>query len=952
MTARFGVLGSIEVWARDGTRLDIGHPRQRWVLGALLADAGTVVTADTLVDRVWGGSAPRSARETLYGYVSRLRRALSGAGVELARDSLGYRLAVAPAAVDARLFGDLVRTARAEGGSDTALDLWEQALGLWRGEAYAGADTPWFNARRELLAGERLAAELDLTDVRLERGRHGRMLTELAARAADHPLDERITAQLMLALYRAGRASDALAHYRRTSRLLAEELGTDPGPALALLHQRVLAADPLLDPAGPARALPPPVAADLAAPAAGTAPAARTAGPPVPRQLPPCPAGFVGRGMELAGLAQVLDAAAGSGGTAVISSIAGTGGIGKTWLALRWAHACLDRFPDGQLHADLRGFDPSGVPVPPDVVTRGFLDALGVDPGAMPSDPGARTGLYRSLTAGRRLLVVLDNARDSAQADPLLPGGGSCAVLVTSRSRLSGLVTARGAVPVVLDLLDPAEARKLLSGRLGARRTGAEPDAVGAIVEHCGRLPLALAIVAARAAAHPGFPLSAVADELRDAHGSLDAFESGDHASDARAVFSWSYRTLSSGAARLFRLLGLHPGPDCAQPAAAGLLGAPVREARSALAELAAAHLVTEHAPGRYALHDLLRAYAAELVAGDDARTRRAALGRLLDHYAASAHAADRVLAPHRDPLDSAPASPGAGAVTPPDHGRAMEWFGAERPVLVAAVELAAREGFDAQVRELTWALTTYLGRRSLWPDLVATQLLGLRTADRLGDHRWRARCHVELANARGEGGRPDEAHQHLAQAVDLFQELGDRVGEGHARLSLGWLYERQGDKSAALDQDVRALALFRAAGHPAGEARALNAVGWDHAQLGDHARAAAHCRQALTVQRKLGDVRGEANTWDSLGFAYQHLGEHGRAADCYRRAVELNRTVGHRFNEAEALAHLGDVGDATGDHAAALESWREAAAILADIGHTGALTDRLTGLVGTPQSP
>ncbi|MFD5555722.1 BTAD domain-containing putative transcriptional regulator [Streptomyces sp. NPDC127068] len=969
----FRVLGGIEVWTPHGARLEVGHPRQRWVLGALLLDAGRGVPADVLVDRVWGEDPPRRGRDTLYSYVSRLRSALTGTGAEVVREATGYRLAVPRLSVDVHLFRDLVRRAGASTAPEDGVGLWEEALGLWRGEAFAGADTPWFGARRAELDGERLTAQSDLTDALLELGRHGGLVTELIARAEQHPFDERITAQLMVALYRSGRASEALARYRVLSRRLARELGTDPGPELRRLQQRVLTADPVLAPgpapgsgsrtaAGPGPAPDRAVAADpasvpptdpaprAAVPGPAAAPAANPVVVPVPRQLPACPRGFVGREPELRRLGRAVDPGAPrQGGTAVIASIAGTGGVGKTWLALRWAHDHLERFPDGQLYADLRGFDPSGQPVAADVVVRGFLDALGVDPSAVPAGADARSGTYRSLTAGRRLLVVLDNARDAAHVDPLLPGGDTCTVLVTSRNRLTGLVTARGAVPLALDVLPAEEARALFTERLGTARTGSDPSAVAEITGHCGRLPLALAIVAARAAAHPDFPLAGIAEELRAAHGSLDAFEGTDHAADARAVFSWSYRTLGPRAARLFRLLGLHPGDEIQVPAAASLLGAAARAARAALAELGAAHLVTERVPGRFGLHDLLRAYATELVAEEAEAEQQQALGRLLDHYAASAHAADLLLAPHRDPLTVTPPAAGVTVAHHPTHAKALDWFTAERGVLVRAVELAARRGLDAHTRELTWAMATFLSRRSLWSELAATHLLGLAAAQRSGDHRWQAHAHGELAIAEAESGRPEDARLHFAQALDMYQELDDPVGEARTRLSLSWWYDRQQDLPGSLRENERALALFRRAGHEVGEARALNAVGWDHAQLGDHEKASSCCRQALALQQKFGDVRGEANTWDSLGFAYLHLGEHARAVDCYRRALRLSRDLGHRFGEAEALSHLGDVHHATGDRAAARAAWRAAEAILTDTGHDGPLLSRIARNLGSP---
>ncbi|MEW2289340.1 AfsR/SARP family transcriptional regulator [Streptomyces sp. NPDC047841] len=429
VAVRFGVLGAIAVWA-DGVPVDVGHARQRWVLGALLADADGAVPADVLVDRVWGADAPDRGRQALYGYVSRLRQVLSGVEADMVRDQGGYRLKVSAGSVDVHRFRGLADQARAMPDPEKAASVWEEALGLWRGSAYTGVDTPWFNAQRDFLDRERLAAQLDLADVRLRLGQHDQVLAELFARAEAHPLDERMAGQLILALYRGGRSADALTHYQDIRRRLAEELGTDPGPALRQLHQQLLTADPALITPAPRSTT-------------GTGPASAS----VPRQLPAPPPFFIGRERELARLDRLLESQAERGGTVVISAIGGTGGIGKTWLALRWAHEQRERFPDGQLYADLRGFSPAEDPVPPEAALRMFLDALGAAPAQIPAHLDAQAALYRTLVADRRLLIVLDNARDTAQVLPLVPGSPHCTVVVTSRHQLGGLITAHGGTP-------------------------------------------------------------------------------------------------------------------------------------------------------------------------------------------------------------------------------------------------------------------------------------------------------------------------------------------------------------------------------------------------------------------------------------------------------------------------------------------------------------------------
>ncbi|MEU8003577.1 BTAD domain-containing putative transcriptional regulator [Catellatospora sp. NPDC049111] len=487
VTVEFVVLG--EVAARhDGRTLRLGHARQRSVLAVLLLQAGRTVSADQLIDRVWAEQPPRRAHSTLYGYLSRLRQALTATGVTVAREHGGYQLTAHPATVDAHRFAQLVGQARDTTPGPARLALLDQALALWQGDALAGLDTPWLTAQRDVLERDRHAAELDRTDLALGLGRHDELLTPLAVRAAAHPLDERVAGQLMIALYRAGRPADALTHYQATRLRLADELGTDPGAPLRRLHQQILTDDPCL-------------AAPEPPPSTGHG------GPhPVPRQLPMPPRLFTARTEELG----QLDAAAEAAPHApVIAAITGAGGVGKSWLALHWAHGAADRFPDGQLYVDLRGFDPTQPPVDATAALRGFLDALGVPAAAIPADPHAQAALFRSTVAGRRLLIVLDDARDNAHVLPLLPGSATCAVLVTSRNRLTGLATAHGARLLDLNLLTDIEARRLLGAHLGRERTAAEPVAVAALLRWCAGLPLALGIVAARAAARPDFALSA-----------------------------------------------------------------------------------------------------------------------------------------------------------------------------------------------------------------------------------------------------------------------------------------------------------------------------------------------------------------------------------------------------------------------------------------------------------
>jgi tetratricopeptide (TPR) repeat protein len=671
-------------------------------------------------------------------------------------------------------------------------------------------------------------------------------------------------------------------------------------------------------------------------------------GAAVPRQLPAAVTGFAGRVAELEMLTGLLDEAA-AGGTVVISAIGGTAGIGKTTVAVHWAHQVADRFPDGQLYVNLRGFDPAGPPMTAAEVVRGFLDAFEVPTERIPVSLDAQAALYRSLLAARRVLVVLDNARDAGQVRPLLPGSPGCLVVVTSRNRLTSLVAAEGARLLTLDVLTAAEARQLLARRIGAARVAAEPGAIEEIITRCARLPLALAIVAARATAHPGFALTALAGELRDAQGNLGAFDGGEQATQVRAVFSWSYQQLTTGAARLFRLLGLHPGPDITTPAAASLAGVPPGQAQAMLAELSRAHLIAEHIPGRFAFHDLLRAYAAEQARDCDADDERhAALHRMLDHYLHTANTAVSCLHTRWVPVTPPPASPGVTPQEPASYTAAWAWFEAEYPVLLRAAQLAAATtGFDACAWQLPWTLTDFFDRRQHWHDWAATQHTALAAARRGADRQGKAHAHWSLGVSVTWLGQPDDAHTHLQEALRLLEELGDQTRQAHIHLDLGRVLQSQRRPADALPHARQALTLSRDAGDRPGQAKALNDIGWYHAQLGDHHQALTHCQQALTLHRALGDRRGEAQTLDSLGYAHHHLGHPQQALAFFEQSLILDRELLYPPGQAIVLSHLGDTHHAAGDITLAHDAWQQALDI---VGQVGAVPGAGLG-VGPPDS-
>jgi tetratricopeptide (TPR) repeat protein len=624
------------------------------------------------------------------------------------------------------------------------------------------------------------------------------------------------------------------------------------------------------------------------------------AGQAAPRQLPTAPAYFTGRDDELSELSGLLEGGAGTPGTVLISAIGGTAGIGKTALAVHWAHQAAGQFPDGQLYINLRGFDPGGTPARPDEAIRAFLDALGVSPRRIPASLDAQVGLYRSTVADKRMLIVLDNASDEAQVRPLLPGAAGSLVLITSRSQLTGLAAAEGARLLTLGPLTGAAAHELLARRLGAERLAAEPEAAPELARLCARLPLALSITAARAAARPGLRLAEFAAELRDASGRLDALDAGDPAACARTVFSWSYRHLTPDAARMFRLLGLHPGPDISGSAAASLVGEPPGQARRTLRELTRSHLLTEHGPGRYAFHDLLRAYAAEqAAAAEDEDGQREAIHRMLDHYLQTAHSADLLLEPSRTPITVDPPLPGVSPEHLGGQGQAMAWFGAEHQVVLGAINLAADTGFDIHAWQLPWSLTAFFQGHGHWQEWLATGHTALTAAERLGDPAGQAHAHHQLGTGFWHAGlyippgTHDKAVSHLRRAIELFRSLGNDRGQASSQNALGVLCATGARYDQALGHFQQALALYQEAGDQIGQAFALNNVGYNYVSLGAYQQALDCCLRAVDLQRENGSLRDLASALDSLGYVYHHLRQYAGAVTCYQQALDLLREVG-----------------------------------------------------------
>ena len=667
--------------------------------------------------------------------------------------------------------------------------------------------------------------------------------------------------------------------------------------------------------------------------------------PGPPRQLPACPGKFVGRDRELAALDVALDQAD-SAARMIVSVIDGPGGVGKTWLALRWAHDQLDRFPDGQLYLNLQGFSPTGPPMATETAVHTLLDSLGVTAAALPASPDAQAGLYRSLLSDRRMLIVLDNARDTEQVVPLLPGSPTCGVLVTSRNTLGGLVTAHGARPISLDVLADPEARGVLTTHLDPARLAAEPAAVTELLECCAGLPLALSIVSTRAAISPGLPLAVLAAELRDAATRLDGLDGGDLATNLRAVFDASYHSLDAEVATVFRLLGLVPATDAGPTMIASLVGRPPARTRTLLRALEHANLVRRTATDRYRTHDLVRLYAAE-VAAQHGEERDVATVRLLDHLLYAVHAADRLVDAQRPALQLPPCHADVVRTVFDDRNDALAWLDAEHMTLLGAVTVAVDAGFLTHAWQLPRLLMPFLDRRGYWQEMFDVLGIALAATTKLADQGAEAGVHGDLARANLRLRRPTKATVHLRRALDLYRELDDLVGQAHTNAALAWHLEDQGDVAGALEHATRALELHTAAGDRAGVAGALNAVGWYHALLGDYRSTLEFCGRALSMQREMSSVGLLGATLDSLGYAHHHLAEYPRAIGYFRESLDVSRQLGARHNEGAVLTHLGDAYLAAGNRKAAGRAWREALAVFTDLGVPDAdeVSTRLTDL-------
>ncbi|MFI6789864.1 AfsR/SARP family transcriptional regulator [Nonomuraea sp. NPDC050383] len=937
----FRILGPLE-FRREGSPVPLTAPKQRGLLAVLLIRAGRPLPAERLVDELWGAEPPRSADGTLHSLLSRLRgKGLSG----LVREPGGYRLELDGATLDARVFERQAVRARelAEAGRlERAAGVFREALGLWRAESLTDVpDSPIVTAERARLDGLRPAVVEQYADVLARLGRHAQAAGELRGTLAEHPLRESLWERLVLALDRSGQSGEALAAYEEARRVLAEELRLDPGPELRLLQQTILRrraraatgdsrASGSQDSGSRAGGSQDGGSQDGGSGAGGEGDAGVEAGGE-PQGLPPDLAYFTGHRAalrELTALAEGENTTATAEeadqgcspadlGRETVVVVSGMPGVGKSALAVHWAHRMAGRFPGGRLFIDLRGHRPREAVTPREALDR-FVRALGMPPERVPAGEDELAAAYRSLLADRRVLVVLDNARDPAQVEPLLPGTGGSLALVTSRGRLAGLALRHAVTTVELDVLTEPQAVALLAAVVGPRAAD-DPEAVAELARQCGRLPLALRIAGAHLAGHPHRPIRTYLADLAE-RGRLAALRLGDApAAAVMAAFDLSHEALAGPDRVAFRRLGLVPGGDFTAPAAAAMLGVSAAEARARLDALRAASLLQcrrgRLSEERYRFHDLLRDYARHQAETEDApHTRQEALRRLLEWYVTL-----------RDPL-------------------ALD---EEHENVLAATRHAAEHGLDAAWR-LPAALAEPLRLRHRLIDAAELHALAAAAAGRAGRSREEAAARGDLGTVFEHLGRYPEALAEHRGALEIHRRLGDAHGAGVALRSIGavsWLLGRYDAALAELDEARR---LLERSGDDDAVGRTLNLTGIVLRHLGRLEEAVACYERALAVHRGTGDVHGQANTLNNLGVVRNTQGRPALALELYREALALRRAAGSRKGEARALNNIGLAEVALGRHAAALGHLRQALALHRETGDRrgeGQVANDLAGL-------
>jgi tetratricopeptide (TPR) repeat protein/DNA-binding SARP family transcriptional activator len=905
------VLGPLEV-SVGGRPLALTTGRLRRVLAALAISAGQVVPVDRLATAVWTGEQlPARPHAVVRMYVSRLRRMLGTDSITGSRS--GYTLNVPSDQVDVLRFTRLLESAAAAPDEREHLIA---ALTLWRGTPFADVGSTWLERSVAPQLVERyLAAVERRTDLDIAAGRTDGLVAELRELTVQHPLRESLWVRLLTVLDWSGRQAEALAQYETIRVRLAEELGTDPGPALQQLHHDLLAG--------------------------GTQPLHRAASATVvpPRQLPAPPQAFAGRARELAALEQVRDAS-----TVVICAIDGMAGVGKTALAVQAAHRITDQYPDGQLFIDLHGYTPGVGPVEPGEALDRMLRALDIPGAQVPAGMDERAALYRTRLADQRMLIVLDNAATETQVAPLLPGTPGCLVLVTSRRRLAGLDHTR---TLSLDTLPTPDAIALFVQTAGEGRLTDQPsELLAEIAELCDRLPLAIRVAAARLRSHPSWNLAHLVERLRHRQHRLRELEAGPHS--VAAALDLSYQHLSPDQQRTYRLLGLHPGPDIDAYATAALLGSTPRDAHRILDQLLDIHLLEEPVASRYRFHDLTRAHAAHIAARDQTETAtHAAVHRLLDYYRHTASVAMDAAYPYE--RERRPRIPPVHTAGPelPSPAAALGWLDTELPSLLACARYATERGSTEYVLNLSTILHRHLRTRGRYHDADALHQQALTIAHAINHRPGELAALIHLGDAHRRRSQPQQAAARFEQALRLARAIRDRSGEADALTGLGWVHLLQGRYPEAADRYGRAIRLARATGNGVVERDALTGLGQVHMLRGRYEQAADHYRQALRLARLTGDRTCELNALVGLSTFHRYGGRHEQAADHYRQALQLARATGHRSGEQNALTGLGWAYLLQGRYEEAADHYRQAIHLARA---TGSRTDELSSLTGLGQ--
>ncbi|WP_182882508.1 AfsR/SARP family transcriptional regulator [Microbispora sp. H10949] len=937
---RFAVLGPVLAW-RDGVELDLGTPLQRSILAMLLLREGHAVSPTEMIDGVWGEDAPPRALGALRTYVSRLRTVLEPGRSPRTPPQLltsvgrGYALRLGPARFDLAVFDRECAAAESDrraGRVEQAARRLRGALGLWSGEPLAGAVGPYAEHQRDRLAERRIGAVEALMEVDLELGRHAEIISELVALAAEHPLRERIRVQLMLAYYRCGRQAEALAVFTETRQALVDELGIEPGAELSEMHRRILAADPSLAPASPPVRL---SQHDDAWDENGDGETGPGHGPmvemPRPAQLPAAITDFTGRTRLVHRLLALLRGEGLAGGTAEgvpIAAMSGIGGVGKTTLAVHVAHLAEDLFPDGQLYADLRGY---GVePTAPETALVAFLRALGIPMDVIPDGLAERSALFRSLLADRRMLVLLDNARDADQVEHLLPGSAGCAAIITSRGKLADLPAAR---LVDLDVLEPDEALSLLAAVAGPERVAAERAAAMDVVAACGFLPLAVRIVAARLASRPSWTVASLVPRLADERRRLDEMKIGNLA--VSATFALGYGQLDARQARAFRLLSLPEGSDISLSAAAALLDLTLSETEDVLESLVDASLLEAPAQGRYRFHDLLKLFARrQAEAAEEPGARALALRRLLGFSLASAGAAHRLAYEGSAVADNL-VDLGMRGHSFGSADEAVAWLSAEAENLFAAVARAYGSGEDLlPAADLLLALEPLLESGTSQREFEQRVSALLTAARNAGEQRAEMRCRYMLGRVLFGANRLAEAESHFLSARALGEETGDHVVLGETCNALAVVAGRQRRHTEALDWFDRATAIYREVGNPAGEALASCYSARDHLGLGRPDDAIAAAERGLAVFSEIGSGAGTARARYHLGNVLSHVGRLNEAVVHHAECLAFFRASNQRVWEQRVCYRLAATFIAAGRYAEAARHAEEALTVSREITH------------------